>query len=127
MSVSKLTKTKTNKKPKENTMKNSTARTVGRPPKTPRWPRTAFTVNSVFTFNQKKICKLTLRNKIEEGLASKKLVKLAKNVERDTAGRPAFRFMLKNRVQPVRKAKTVKASTTATIPVINPVPVAQAA
>jgi hypothetical protein len=87
---------------------------VGAPPKTVKYPRGAFTITQLTALNPT-VCELTLRNrtidssrgfKIVKKLVDGKkvetkvsvpqtLVRLDKNAEKETVGRPNFRYMSK--------------------------------
>lgn len=70
---------------------------VGAPPKEIKYPRGSFTIKEVAQLNPT-ICELTIRKRIDlalTGKATPALVKLAKNLETGTVGRPGFRFMSK--------------------------------
>jgi hypothetical protein len=87
---------------------------VGAPPKTVKYPRGAFTITQLVALNSD-VCELTLRNrtidsargfKIVKKLVDGKkvetkvsvpqtLVRLDKNIEKETVGRPNFRYMSK--------------------------------
>ena len=77
-----------------NTNSNET-RGPGRPPKTVKFPSKAFTVNEAIVLNSDNTCALTVRKQINTGVASGNLVRLAKNLALEGAGRPAFRFVTK--------------------------------
>jgi hypothetical protein len=99
--------------------------TVGAPAKTIKFPRGAFTIAAVVAINPH-VCELTVRNKIEAGVASKDLVRLSENLETKKVGRPSFRYMTKTAATAAKaNRKSVKAPRKATIPaaVLAPAPV----
>ena len=79
---------------------------VGAPPKPIKYPRGAFTITQLVALNPQ-VCELTLRNTVTNNVRGYKmvdgkkieipvtLVKLPKNAEKTTVGRPNFRFMSK--------------------------------
>jgi len=90
--------------------------TVGAPAKTIKFPRGGFTIAAVVALNPH-VCELTVRNKIEAGVASKELVRLSENLETNKVGRPSFRYMTKAAASAARATrKAIKAPRKATIP-----------
>ena len=71
----------------------NTARPVGRPAKSVKFPTGTFTVASLVTKNPG-VCKLTLRKNVKTGLATGRLVKVAKVLATGKAGRPQCQFSL---------------------------------
>ncbi len=87
---------------------------VGAPPKDIKYPRGAFTINQLIPLNPE-VCELTLRNRVIDSARGFKvvvkmvdgkktktqipvpqtLVRLDKNAEKETVGRPNFRYMSK--------------------------------
>jgi len=133
--VDSIKKQKLNVRNKINTMKNTASArkskslrglkgTVGAPPKTIKFPRGAFTIASVVSLNSH-VCELTVRNKIEAGVASKELVRLSENLETKKVGRPSFRYMTKANASAIKSArKTVKARKSAPTAVLAPATIA---
>ena len=99
---------------------------VGAPPKLIKYPRGSFTISQLVALNPG-VCELTLRNTVTNNVRGYKvvktstgpvsvavpvtLVKLPKNAEKETVGRPNFRFMSKaafDANQKNLKAKVVK-------------------
>ena len=76
-----------------------TAKTPGRKPLKIKYPQGAFTIAQLRAKNPNAKCELTIRNHVNRGLASGLLVRLSKDVEKGTVGRPNFRFMLKSRAE----------------------------
>lgn len=81
---------------------NTTKSTRGRKPLNVKYPQGAFTVDQLFTLNDKAKggvikCELTARNHIKRGLASDVLVKLPEKLTTGKVGAPAFKFILKTR------------------------------
>jgi hypothetical protein len=74
--------------------KNATeTRGPGRPAKSVKFPTGTFTVATLVA-NNPGVCKLTLRKNVKSGLASGKLVKVAKTLATGKAGRPSYQFSL---------------------------------
>lgn len=68
---------------------------VGRKPLKVQFPKGEFTVDELFAKNAHIVdCELTIRNHINRGLASGKLVKLTRKLMTGTVGAPAFKFQL---------------------------------
>lgn len=115
------TAAKVEKKP-ERTSQKGTWGKVGAPPKTIKHPRGAFTINQLKELNKGQICELTLRNTVTNGVRGYKLVngkkvsvpvtyvRLPKNFEKDTVGRPNFRFMTKAAFEAAQNKKATKSA-----------------
>ena len=73
--------------------KNTNSRPVGRPVSVVKFPTGTFTVEALKIKNPD-VCKLTLRKNVKSGLASGKLVKVAKTLATGKAGRPSYQFSL---------------------------------
>lgn len=87
----------------------NTPNPVGAPVKEVKFPGNVFTIGSLVNKNPS-ICALTIRKRVNDGLASAELTKLAIKVDKGRkAGRPIFRFMLTTRVE-ANKASLVKAN-----------------
>ena len=70
----------------------------GRKPFPVKYPKGAFTVGDLLALNKPvspKFCVLTVRNHINRGLASGKLVKLNEKLNKGTVGAPALKYQLK--------------------------------
>lgn len=87
---------------------------VGAPPKPIKYPRGSFTINQLVALNTG-VCELTLRNRVIDASRGYKvvtktvegkkvktnvpvpqtLIRLPKNLEKETVGRPNFRYMSK--------------------------------
>jgi len=78
----------------KNTSNSKSTRGPGAPPKLIKFPRGAFTIAEVVELNPH-VCELSVRNRVNTGLASKTLIRLAENLETEQVGRPSFRFMTK--------------------------------
>ena len=92
----------------------TTARPVGRPSKTIKFPTGTFTVGSLVAKNPG-VCKLTIRKNVKAGLASGRLVKVAKVLATGKAGRPQYQFSLKSTYE-ARMANLAKANAKAKVP-----------
>jgi hypothetical protein len=77
-----------------NTTTPATKSTRGRKPLAFSFPTGAFSVKQLAAKNPTAKCELTVRNHIARGLASGKLVKLAKKLEKGTVGAPQHLFQL---------------------------------
>jgi hypothetical protein len=114
---------------------------VGAPPKATKFPRGAFTMESLFNMNKNQ-CELSLRNKVDDKLADGSLIALKTRKQKGgKVGRPKAVFVLKENFDKDKhekadtKAKTPKAktrtvvtvSTTPVAPTAPPVPAAAAA
>lgn len=92
---------------------------VGAPPKPIKYPRGAYTIKQLVELNPH-VCELTLRNTVTNAVRGYKMVngqkvevpvtivKLPKNFEKDTVGRPNFRFMSKAQFEANQKIKKGK-------------------
>jgi hypothetical protein len=98
-----------------NATENNT-RGPGRPPKAIKFPDKSFTMKEVISLNSGNLCGLAVRQKVNAGIASGKLVKLAKKLEKAGPGAPEFRF--------IRNSKLSKAQRQALL--TTPVPVTEA-
>ena len=105
-----MNKNNTNTNP--NVTKVAVKVTPGRKPLKVTYPKGPFTVEQLFTLNDKATggsvkCELTIRNHIKRELASGKLVQLAEKATTGTVGAPAYRFQLKSAADynAARKAK----------------------
>lgn len=77
----------------------ATKRPVGAPQKPITFPKVAFTIKDLVAKNPN-VCPLTIRKRVNTGLASETLIKLAKKQAKEKkAGRPVFRFMLASQYQ----------------------------
>jgi len=116
---------KTNNKTARNNT-NNTKRGPGAPPKEIKFPRGAFTIASVVALNSH-VCELTVRNKIEAGVASKSLVRLSEDLKTKAVGRPSFRYMTAAAAKAVKSnRKSAKArKATITPAVLAPAPIAE--
>lgn len=104
---------------------------VGAPPKSIKFPRGAFTIAAVVALNPN-VCELTVRTKIEKGVASKSLVRLAENLETKRVGRPSFRYMTKaqnmankksrSRAKAPKASKVTAPAIVAPAVIVNPTP-----
>jgi hypothetical protein len=121
---------------------------VGARPKDIKFPRGSYTIKELVAFQgvnakgKPAICELTLRNyvtntvhgfrivkkKVDGKTVSAKvavpmtIVQLPKNLEKDTVGRPNFRFMSKAAYDAVKKNGTIKKTpTNVTTPTAAPV------
>jgi hypothetical protein len=103
----------TETKPERKSMKGKWGK-VGAPPKPIKYPRGSFTIAALHALNPE-VCELTLRNRVIDSTRGYKvvtkivdgkrvktqvpvpqtLVRLDKNSEKDTVGRPNFRYMSK--------------------------------
>ncbi len=112
---------------------------VGAPPKLIKYPRGAFTITQLVALNPE-VCELTLRNTVTNNVRGFKivktangpvkvevpvtLVKLPKNADKETVGRPNFRFMSKaafDANQKNLKAKPVKTPVAPVAPEVTAV------
>jgi len=100
---------------------------VGAPPKATRFPRGAFTMESLFTLNKNQ-CQLSLRNKVDAKLADGSLIALKPRKQAGgKVGRPKAVFVLKDNFNKDKHEKAdVKAKTpkTRTVVTVSPSPVA---
>jgi len=103
---------------------------VGAPPKATRFPRGAFTMESLFTLNKNQ-CELSLRNKVDAKLADGSLIALkARKQAGGKVGRPKAVFVLKDNFNKDKHERAdVKAKTpkTRTVVTVSPTPVAPTA
>lgn len=96
---------------------------VGAPPKPIKYPRGSFTINQLVALNPG-VCELTLRNRVIDAARGFKLVtkivdgkkvktqvpveqtlvRLDKNAEKETVGRPNFRYMSKAAYEATQKS-----------------------
>ena len=84
----------------------------GAPVKEVAFPKTAFTIKDLVAKNPG-ICTLTIRKRVNAGLASETLIKLANKQAKDAkAGRPVFRLMLKSQYE-ANMARLAKANEAA--------------
>jgi hypothetical protein len=112
---------------------------VGAPPKETKWPNNPFTMKQLFAKNKGKQCELSLRNKVNDGVADGTLVELLpKKQPNKSVGRPKSVFVLKEffnasehtkadkktvRVKKVRVSTvTVSPSAPAVAPIVSPEP-----
>ena len=105
---------------------------VGAPPKATRFPRGAFTMESLFNMNKNQ-CELSLRNKVDDKLADGSFIALkARKQSGGKVGRPKAVFVLKDNFDAAKhekadvKAKTPKAKTR-TVVTVSTTPVAPTA
>jgi hypothetical protein len=107
---------------------------VGAPPKATKFPRGAFTMESLFNMNKNQ-CELSLRNKVDDKLADGSLIALKTRKQKGgKVGRPKAVFVLKENFDKDKhekadaKAKTPKTRTVVTVsatpvaPTTPPVP-----
>ena len=103
---------------------------VGAPPKATKFPRGAFTMESLFTLNKNQ-CELSLRNKVDAKLADGSLIALkARKQAGGKVGRPKAVFVLKDNFNKDKHERAdVKAKTpkTRTVVTVSPTPVAPTA
>jgi hypothetical protein len=103
---------------------------VGAPPKATRFPRGAFTMESLFTLNKNQ-CELSLRNKVDAKLADGSLIALKTRKQKGgKVGRPKAVFVLKdnfNKDNHERADVKPKATKTRTVVTVSPTPVAPTA
>ena len=103
---------------------------VGAPPKATRFPRGAFTMESLFNMNKNQ-CELSLRNKVDDKLADGSLIALkARKQAGGKVGRPKAVFVLKDNYDNAKHDKAdvkPKATKTRTVITVSPTPVAPTA
>jgi hypothetical protein len=103
---------------------------VGAPPKATKFPRGAFTMESLFNMNKNQ-CELSLRNKVDDKLADGSLIALkARKQAGGKVGRPKAVFVLKDNFNKDKHERAdVKAKTpkTRTVVTVSPTPVAPTA
>ena len=106
---------------------------VGAPPKATKFPRGAFTMESLFNMNKNQ-CELSLRNKVDAHLADGSLIALkARKQAGGKVGRPKAVFVLKDNFDASKhdkadaKAKTPRTPKTRTVVTVSPTPVAPTA
>jgi len=102
---------------------------VGAPPKATKFPRGAFTMESLFNMNQNQ-CELSLRTKVDIGVESGALIALkARKQKGGAVGRPKAIFILKENFDASKhelappkstKTKVVKPQTVAVVEVAQP-------
>ena len=108
---------------------------IGAPPKAVRWPNRPFTMETLFARNsngKNKQCELSLRNKVDAGVADGTILELkAKKQPHGAVGRPKSVFVLKvNYVaskmeladKTAKGKKTPRKATVATVAVASPAP-----
>jgi len=100
-------------KNKNRNTKSEIKRGPGAPAKVIKFPRGAFTIAAVVSLNPH-VCELTVRNKIEAGVASKTLIRLSEDLKTKEVGRPSFRYMLKTNA-PVKAKRTTKPAKKAAV------------
>lgn len=84
----------------------------GAPVKEIPFPKTVFTIKDLVDKNPN-VCALTIRKRVNAGLASETLIRLANKQAKDVkAGRPVFRLMLKSQYE-VNLARLAKANEAA--------------
>lgn len=104
---------------------------VGAPPKTVNWPRTSFTMAALFSRNSKggnAQCELSLRNKVDAGVADGTILALkSKKQPGGAVGRPKSMFVLKKFYVPSKHELADKAVVKLNRTVsVTPAPVAVA-
>jgi hypothetical protein len=106
---------------------------VGAPPKATKFPRGAFTMESLFNMNKNQ-CELSLRNKVDAKLADGSLIALkARKQAGGKVGRPKAAFVLKDNFDASKhekadaKVKTPKPAKTRTVVTVSPTPVSPTA
>ena len=102
---------------------------VGAPPKATKFPRGAFTMETLFNRNKNQ-CELSLRNKVDAALAAKELIQLkARKQAGGAVGRPKAVFVLKDnfnakkheRLEAVSKTRRQVEVTPTVAPTVAPV------